>query len=192
MEKLYKFFAPTNLAYCITHEQNCVTAPCITLKRVDDVYGVQGCAQTIVRNLIVGVYSMSTAREPLQQDASNNAAALFVAKFGGECTLYAAMLYFGNYLTEYKSSYAPFDFNDILQQYSKKFVPWYRSRLSHAESTQPRKAIDGPRGKEALILYVRKEIAEGRDLRGGYLYSAGMITEEMIAEAEKEIKDGVF
>lgn len=193
VEKLYKFFAPVNFAYAITHEYECVTYPCITLKRVDMVYEVMGVAQTIIRNLIVGVYSMSTAREPMSQDAVNNAAGLFVAKFGGECTLYGAMLYFGNYLTEYKSSYAQFDVQDILQQYGKKFVPWWRARLSRAanEETQ-RKVISGPHGQEALKLYVRAEIEVGRDLKGGFLYQSGFITDAMIAEAEKDIKDGVF
>lgn len=189
---MYRFFAPVNLAYAIAHEQECVTEPCITLNRVDEAYNTQGCAQTIIRTLIVGVYSMSTAREPLQQDAANNAAALFVAKFGNECTLYGAMLYFGNYLTEYKASYAQFDVQDILQQFGKKFVSWWRSRLSRAANESTHKAISGPRGDEALRLYIRKELTEGRDFTGGYLYQSGIITDAMIQQEQKNIKDGVF
>ena len=193
VEKLYRFFAPANLPYAIAHEQDCVTSPCITLNRVDEAYQTQGCAQTIIRNLIVGVYSMSTAREPMQQDAANNAAGLFVAKFGNECTLYGAMLYFGNYLTEYKSTFAQFDVQDILQQYGKKFVPWWRSRLSRVANEEPRtKAINGPQGKEGLKMYIRTEINKGRDLKGGYLYQSGIITDAMIQQAETEIKNGVF
>ena len=192
VEKLYRFFAPVNLAYAIAHEQECVTEPCITLKRVDEAYDTQGCAQNIIRTLIVGVYSMSTAREPLQQDAANNAAALFVAKFGNECTLYGAMLYFGNYLTEYKSTFAQFDVQDILQQYGKKFVPWWRQRLSRVANESTQRAVRGPRGDEALKLYIRKELTDGRDLKGGYLYQSGIITDMMIQQEQDNIKNGVF
>ena len=103
------------------HATECATQPCITLAMVDALYDKEGTIQTlamvdalydkegtiqrIVRGMFTGMYSLTTSREPLNQQASDMAADLFIAKYGHECTLYAMMHYFGNYLTEYKASY---------------------------------------------------------------------------------------
>lgn len=127
-------------------------------------------------------------------EAANNAAALFVAKYGNQCTLYGVMLYFGNYSTEYKSSFAQFDVQDVLQQFSKKFLPWWQSRLGREQNSKATIKDDDtrPRGIEALKIYIKRTLSEGGDIRAGGLYRQGQITEALIAECEKEIREGVF
>lgn len=146
--------------------------------------------------MIVGIYSMSTAREAMNTQAANLAAELFIAKYGNQCTLYALMVYFANYLTEYKGSYAPFDVQDILMQFSKKFLPSWRQRLAGvSEPNDAEDADNEPKGIDALYLMLRNRIREGEteeQLKRGYLYNSGIITDTMIAKAKQDVEDGIF
>ncbi len=196
VEKLFKFFCPAKWGFCLAHTDDCTQQPCITLSQVDAAYSTPGTAKNIVSGMFIGLYSMTTAKEPYNQQAANLAAELFVAKYGNECTLYGLMLYFANYLTEYKSSFAQYDVQDILQQFPKKFVPWWRQRLSGG-SEQPQQSSDTgqPKGKEALPIMLRSRLCDGESvesIKRGFLYSSGMITDTMISEAEQAVKDGVF
>lgn len=123
------------------------------------------------------------------------AADLFIAKYGHECTLYAMMLYFGNYLTEYKASYAQYDVQDILQQFGKKFLPRWRQRLAENEQPQQVKEAAQPVGIDGLKVMIRNRLYNGEtveQLKDGYLYSAGIMTDAMIAEAVQAVKDGII
>lgn len=186
------YFSPVNVAKAVTNESECVSRPCITLREVDKVYK-DGTSQSIIRNLISGLYSMSLTKERMPYEAVNNAAALFVAKYGHQCTLYGVMLYFGNYSTEYKTSYAQFDVQDILQQFHKKFLPWWQSRISRARNSETTTDEDTrPRGQEALKIYIKEILSNGGDIRAGGLYKMGRITEALIAECQKEVLNDVF
>ena len=178
--------------YCLQHLDDCISQPCITLSQVDAVYHQFGTAQMIVKSQFVGIYSMSTAREELNQQASNLASDIFISKYGNDCTLYGLMLYFANYLTEYKSSYAQYDVQDILQQFSKKFLPWWRNKIGiyKTEDQEPQQET-GISIQQMLRIWVQ----EGRtddDFKNGGLYRIGQITDAMILKARKEVKDGVF
>ncbi len=193
LEKVYKYFCPANFAHAISHETECVTYPCITLSQVDKVYRTDGAARNIVRNMMVGIYSMSAAREQIQQEAVDSAAGIIVAKYGNACTLYGVMLYFANYLSDYKSTYLQFDVQDIIQQFNKKFIPWWHARLSRANNEHEEvKVIAGPVGMDGLKEFVRKELEQGHDLRSGYLYECGTITDDMIRDTEQQINSRVF
>ncbi len=142
---------------------------------------------------MVGIYSMSAAREQLQQEAVNNAAGIIVAKYGNACTLYGVMLYFANYLSDYKSTFLQFDVQDIIQQFNKKFIPWWHIRLSRANTEhEDVELITGAVGTEALKEYIRTEIEKGNDIRSGYLYECGSITDEMIREIKEQIDSSAF
>ena len=108
---------------------------------------------------------------------------MFVAKYGGYCTLYDTMLYFANYLLEFKQSFSAFDIQDILQQFSKKYLPWRRQRVRPEEDQQQQtKGI-------TLAEMVYKWVADGRtddDFREGGLYQSGIITDAMIQATRAE------
>lgn len=191
-EKLIRFFAPSMWGYCLQHIDDCVNQPCITLSQVDAVYNQFGVAQNIVKSQFVGIYSLSTAREELNQQAANLATDIFISKYGNECTLYGLMLYFSGYLTEYKASFSQYDVQDILQQFSKKFLPWWRNKVGIAktEDQEPVKER-GISIQQMLRIWVQ----EGRtdeDFRNGGLYRTGQITDAMIRKARKEVADGIF
>ena len=101
-QKLFNVFAPSNWGYMISHLDECLKSACVTLSQVDAVY-CDGVAKQIVRNQIAGVYSLCTARDQYNSSGIDMAADIFIAKYGHECTLYAMMVYFGNYMTEMES-----------------------------------------------------------------------------------------
>lgn len=159
--------------------------PCITLNQVDGLYDTLGAATNIVKGHIIGIFGLSTAREQINEQAANLAAEMFCAKYGGYCTLYDTMLYFANYLLEFKQSFSAFDIQDILQQFSKKYLPWKRARVQpEEEQTTREKGI-------TLEEMVYNWVAEGRtdeDFKQGGLYKIGQITDEMIKEARNKFQ----
>ena len=194
VETLLRFFSPARWGYCVMHATECATQPCITLAMVDALYDKEGTIQRIVRGMFTGIYSLTTSREPLNQQASDMAADLFIAKYGHECTLYAMMHYFGNYLTEYKASYAQYDVQDILRQFGK-FLPRWRQRLAENDQPQQVKEAAQPVGIEGLKVMIRNRLYNGEtleQLKGGYLYTAGIVTDEMLTEAVQAVKEGII
>lgn len=185
--KVYSYFCPARWEHALSHVDECLTHPCVTLAQVDELYHVMGAAKAIVKGQLTGIYSLSTAREQYNEQAADLATAMFIAKYGHVCSLYDMMLYFGNYLLEYKSSYAAFDVQDVLMQFSRKYLPWKRQRVRPDESQQQQtKGI-------TLAEMVYKWVADGRtdeDFREGGLYQGGIITDAMIAAARAEFAKG--
>lgn len=196
LDRVYEFFAPSMWAYALQHQSECMNYPCITLRMVDAVYGSDGAALAVVKNQFVGVYQLSTAKDQYNANSVSMAAGLFISKYGHECTLYAMMLYFGNYLTEYKSSFAQYDVQDVLQQFGKKFLPWWRSRRERDRGDAAgsvRQAPPGvPVGNEAKRIYLRRCVREGTDIRQGGLYRMGYVSDADIVVAEREVKEGII
>lgn len=183
IDKVYSFFCPGRWEYAIKHTNECLSYPCITLNQVDGLYNTLGAATNTVKGHIIGIFGLSTAREQINEQAANLAAEMFVAKYGGYCTLYDTMLYFANYLLEFKQSFSAFDIQDILQQFSRKYLPWKRSRVQPEEETANKeKGI-------TLEEMVFRWVAEGRtdeDFKSGGLYQMGQITDKMIKEARNK------
>ena len=177
-QKLFNVFAPSNWGYMISHLDECLKSACVTLSQVDAVY-CDGVAKQIVRNQIAGVYSLCTARDQYNSSGIDMAADIFIAKYGHECTLYAMMVYFGNYMTEYKQSYAQFDIQDILQQFGKKFLPWWRQRL---EPERPKTETTAKlTGMDALYRMLADRLLDGQtldDIRQCSLFRWGFVKEE--------------
>lgn len=187
-EKLTRVFAPAMWGAMIAKRESCITSPCITLSQIDEVYGTQGLAKQIVRNQFVGVYSMCTAKEPYNTNSLEIAADLFIAKYGKQCSLYAMMMYFGNYITEYKSSFAQFDMQDILQQFGKKFLPWWNNQLEDpSDFKEPRHEV-GITGKDALYQMLANRLQNGQtldDIRNSNLFKLGFCKEDDLAEIQR-------
>ena len=195
VDKVLRFFSPAKWGYCLTHATECANHPCIALSQVDAVYNSPGTAQDIVKGMFIGVYSMTNAREPLNEQSSQIAAELFLAMYGQQCSLYQMMLYFGGYIVEYKASYAQYDVQDILMQFGRKFLPRWRQSL--AENDQPLQVKEAaqPVGVEGLKVMLRNRLYNGEtveQLKEGYLYTAGIVTDEMLTEAIQAVKDGII
>lgn len=199
-EKLIRTFCPAYWSYYMERKMKCLTAPCITLKMVAEVYGNKELAATLVQNNMTGIYKVSTAKDEAGQKALEGirlGAQMFVSKHGATCSLYAMMIYFASYLADYKSNYASFDIQDIIRQYGQKFLPSWNGLVERALKEQEKERQERfrnlePVGNKALLLYVRDCLGSDYDIRKGYLYRKGVVTEEIIAEAERMKKEGIF
>lgn len=188
VEKLTRVFAPSMWGQMLARKEDCVKSPCITLALVDEVYQTKGLAKQIVRNQIAGIYSLCTARDQYNTNGVDMASNLFIAKYGKQCTLYAMMLYFGNYLTEYKSSYAQFDMQDILQQFGKKFLSWWNNQLEDPSAMKQIEHTDALKGRDALYRMLADRLLEGQtfdDIRQSNLFRLGFVKEEDLSHIQK-------
>lgn len=155
---------------------------------IDTVYHVDGLAKQIVRNQIAGIYSLCTARDQYNTQGVDMASDLFLAKYGKQCTLYAMMLYFGNYLVEYKSSYAQFDMQDILQQFGKKFLPWWNSQQKSPSEFIEQKQTESLVGTQAMHRMFADRLINGAtldDIRNSNLFKLGYCKEEDLAQIQR-------
>lgn len=184
VERVFSAYSPRNWPYVVSRAEEVFGRPDVTLKQLDMVYGA-GTAARLVANQITGIYSSTNTRDVLRQDALTQNSEMFVAKFGHECTLNGMMLYFANYPLEYKSSYNQFDMVDILQQFGKKFLPWWRQRLQ--PSTDEKKDSGRPVGTDGLLRYIADELLGGKTVdefkAESGLYAIGKITDADIARA---------
>ena len=190
VEKLYTNFAPSKCGHCLEHLDECQTYPCITLNMVDRLYNVNGVAQNIVKNHIVGIYKLGSGKEPY--DAADMAADRFIGNYGSQCSLYALMIYFGKYDAEFKSCYVSFSLSDILQQFGKKFLPWWRSRMAHVSKPEPERKSDIPEGIDGQRVSFRQRVRNGEDIRKYPIYQMGVWTDSDIERAERECAAGIF
>ena len=176
-------------SYFMQHQDQCFEAPEMMLGDIDEYYGT-GVALELIRNQMVGVYTISTAKTMYDSNAMNIAADLFISKYGKQCSMYALMLYFGNYLTEYKSSYGQFDMQDILQMFSKKFLPWWRNKVVPYEVPKDKEEKNDSEleGQEAKIWMIAQRIKNGQtveDVKRCNLYKYGMLTDGEIEQAKQ-------
>lgn len=192
ISNVYDYFAPQNWGKVQKRKDELAVARCVTLGQLDDVYGVEEAAKTVVFNNLVGVYSMGMNRELMNKQTADTAADLFVARYGGECTMFAMMIYFSGYLMDYKGTYANYDVQDILGQFSKKFLPWWRQKQGMSKKPAPEPVREGPKGAEGLKDYLMMKLARGEDLRSGGLWDHGFITEETVREIETYAASGAF
>lgn len=191
---VYDNFAPLKWGQAQRMKDDLAAKECITLGMLDTVYGVQGAAKMVVKVNLGGIYSLGMNREVMNQQTADMAADLFVARYGNECTMYAMMIYFSGYLMDYKGTYQNYDVQDILLQFSKKFLPWYRLKQGMKEPKQDVKVPEGPCGKDGLMVYLRMKFRRGENLREGGLWDNGFIDEEMVSRIEVEMSnpDAIF
>jgi len=189
---VYTAFCPKNWGKAQRSKNELAQRPCITLGQLDDLYGVKDAARIVVKENLGGIYSLGMNRETMNQETATTVADLFVARYGGECTMFALMVYFSGYTMDYKGTYANYDVQDILLQFSKKFLPWWRQKQGMAAEPKAVEVPTGPCGMEGLKVYLRDKAYRGEDLRSGGLYARGVVNEALIQEVEAEIAAGVF
>ena len=173
------YFAPAKWAAAAACPSKCNTFPTITLSMLNLMY-CNGIAQRIVENNMRGLFSMARPHEPIVDNSVAQAAALFVGKFGTELPVFAMLLYFAQYLTDYKGSYGQFDLVDVLRQCGNTFMPrWNKllERTHKAEETIERGCRET--GKAALYSYLRRNyVDKGIDLHESPFVSLASFTEQ--------------
>jgi hypothetical protein len=143
--------------------------------------------ETLALSLIVaqfkGIHALSGTREPFNENACRMIAELFLAKYGYQCTVFSLLAYFASYLSDYKVSYAIFDMQDIFAQFGRKFLPRWRDRIRPDEATSSEEVSNDFAGLP-LAWMLQGETAD--EIREGYLYKQGYLTEEMIMKAQAD------
>lgn len=134
---------------------------------------------------------MSMSREPFTEQNANIASDIFLSKFGNLCTPYMMSIYFGSYITDYKSQFSSsFDLQDILKQFRDKFLPWWNSFCAEQEVQQTKNESDNqPVGIEGLRVWIKQKMADGIDIRTTNLYNLGFIKDDLIEEVINEPKN---
>ena len=160
------YFAPAKWAAASANPSRCMMLPSVTLAMADRIY-VQKVSEDIVVNNIVGLFTVAKPREPLYKEAIELTARLFVGKFGTQLSMFGMLLFFADYLTEYKSSYGQFDLPDVLRSCGKAFLQKWRERLGRQEQRK-NNSNEGCEevGRAALYRYLRREyVNKGIDVR---------------------------
>lgn len=159
------FFAPVKWAAAVANAGKCMAYPHMTLQLLDLTY-TEGISAQLVENNIRGIFTLARPHEPINDAAVAHVAQLFVAKFGTELSVFAVLLYFAQYLTDYKSSYGQFDLVDVLRQCGKQFVPKWRARQGRLrEKGAGQKEGFCEVGIAALYTFLRREyVAKDIDL----------------------------
>ena len=183
LDKFYKAFGPDSWRYALEHVDKAVNTVVPSLNRLN-----------LIKHFLGYYLMVERSGKELGKDVCTNVAAIFLGRNGGECTPVKLLCYFANY-PDYKESFREFDPEDIIIQYNKKFKEWWGSQVAKYgyTSVKPQSDDKQPCGLDGLRLQVRKWIEQGEDPRQHTLYKFSHgVTDEMIAEAEKEIALGVF
>ena len=173
------YFAPAKWAAAVANAKKCTAYPYMTMQLLDLTYS-RGTAARLVENNIRGIFSLARPHEPINDSAVGHVAQLFVAKYGTELSVFSTLLYFAQYLTDYKNSYGQFDLLDVLRQCGKLFAPKWRTRLGRLREKE-NKLNEGccEVGIAALSSYLRREyVAKGIDIRTSPAVRLSALTEK--------------
>ena len=177
-DRVIAFFAPVKWAAASANPSKCLMLPTVTLDMVDRIYGKE-LSLSIVVNNIVGLYTVTKPREPHYKDSIELTANLFVGKFGSQLSIFGMLLFFADYLTEYKNSYGQFDLPDILRSCSKSFLPKWLERVGRTEKPCNKNEGCVETGKAALYRYLRREyVNKGIDVRTSPIVMHGNFSEK--------------
>lgn len=193
LESVCAFFVPTNWPTAIKYADLLITRPCIKLAEVDEVYNADGAALQIVQSQFVGLHKLSGSRNEYSPKSAEFAANMFLSKYGNVCTLFDTMIYFANYF-DYKTTFAQFDPQDIMQQFGNKYFVWKRNRKcqlqEEEEQPQEQEQQNEVVGQPALEQLIFERMAAGQtdeQLRQSALYEHGFFKEKMIKNARKKL-----
>ena len=169
------YFVPARWGDFLKIPKRCTEFPEVSLGMLDKIYR-DGLAVSIVKNNLVGLFSVTRPRDPLCVQAIELTAQLFVGKYGAELSVYGMLHFFATYLTDYKGSYGQFDLTDVLRQCGKAYLPRWRTKIARAEREKAEPAqTSGKRltGLPALVAYLQCEyVDKGIDIRTSPLFNA--------------------
>lgn len=178
------YFAPAKWAAALANVDKTTAFPEMTLKMLDESY-TEGLAARVVDNNIRGLYTLGRPHEPIVDDAVAQTAEIFVSKYGTDLSIFGMLLYFAQYLTDYKSTYGQFDLIDVLRQCGKSFLPEWHKRLAKNERKEHKIELCRETGRDALYSYLRRMyVAKGIDLRTSPIVELGSFTDEELSFIE--------
>ena len=176
-------FSPDNWGTFLKEQERCITAPKVSLVDVAEHYGEE-TAKELIKQQFFGLLRLCSAKEWTTRGAEA-ATGLFLSLYGPRITPYALVLYFALYPAKFKDTFREYDTQDILKQCGK-FLEWWATQQPHAEEEQQQARGDAITINELVFVW----LSEGRtieQIKQGGLYRFGMITDAMIAEAQKQL-----
>lgn len=187
-DKVISQFSPQKWSSILYNISICANVPHVTLKQLNTMYINSNLSEQIVKNNIIGIYSFSGGREPLDDNATWMAANMFVAKYGHSCTPHDMLVYFANYNLEFKEGYKDFDKVDILRQYGRKFQSWWMRKLENIQDTKEDKAkpVQATSGYDNKLIYLASLIRDAdideytKIIKETNLYKMGFVKDEEI------------
>ncbi len=178
------FFSPAKWEDALKNKDACLDFGMVTLKMIQLYYG-ESIARQIVRNNLVGLYTVVKPQEFVNEKALNLATGLFLGKFAPELSVFGALYYFASYLINYRNSYSAFDLQDVLRQCDVKFMPQWRECIHRKNNVSKVECNAVETGRAALFTYLRREyVAKGRDVRESAIYTHGGLAEKDVALVE--------
>ena len=178
------FFSPAKWEDALTNKDACLEYSMVTLQIIRLYYG-EGIAKQIVKNNLIGLYTVAKPYEFVNEKALNLAAGLFLGKFATELSVFGTLYYFASYLTNYRNSYSAFDLQDVLRQCDMKFMPHWRECIHRKNDASKVEFKAVETGRAALFTYLRREyVAKGRDVRESALYEYGALAKEDVPLVE--------
>ena len=191
------YFVPGRWDDFLDNPKRSMEFPSVTLRTLDMLYR-DGLAVSLVKNNLVGIFTVTRPRDPLCVQTIELTAKMFVAKYRAELSVYGMQHFFATYLTDIKSSFSQFDLTDVLRQCGKAYMPKWRERVARVGRTQEaeghQKQEKNLTGMPALVAYFKREyVDKGIDIRTSPLFNAekfiGTELEHIINEAGKTFKN---
>ena len=183
-KSIIEYFAPGKWSAALANKSKCLLYSRVTLNVICNYYG-ESVALQVVKNNLVGLFTVAKPHEFVNEKSIDLAANIFLGSYGNELPIFGALYYFAAYLTRYRNSYSAFDLQDVLRQCDQKFLPQWLSAISRVEKTNDTEVGTKEVGRAALITYLRNEyVAKGIDIRTSALYEKGFITEADIPFVE--------
>lgn len=197
-EALKKAFSPAHCKYFMSEYQqtNYLRKPCPRLGELGKIYASGELTESLVKEHIRSVYDLSGARYQPDDRLVSITAGRFIGKYGMRCTLYDMMIFFGNFGTDFRTSWTAFDFNDIIKGYKEKYLPWANVKREPPQQRQLERSGSGLTGIDALRQYIYLKVQR---LGGGEkgidafcvqsgMYQGGMLTRDEIRQRIAEYK----
>lgn len=129
------YFVPGRWDDFLDNPKRSTEFPSVTLRMLDVLYR-DGLAVSLVKNNLVGIFTVTRPRDPLCVQAIELTAKMFVGKYRAELSVYGMQHFFATYLTDIKSSFSQFDLTDVLRQCGKVYMPKWRERVARVGRIQ--------------------------------------------------------
>lgn len=200
VQQLLKAFAPQSCKYVIEHEDCIPGWPQVLLSQVDEAYHAEGLAEYFAKLLFTTIYAQGNTGMTCKEEFVKMNAGLFLAQYGGRCTMFDYLLYMGTYRTKYKPDYVSNnDTSDIIKRF-----PEYLKHKGELFATSPygkklRQAVDAQAqtdgsnlvGYEALEFDMKRRARAGEDIRKSNLVPL-YISRERVQEIMDEYSPKPF
>ncbi|MBO4850138.1 MAG: hypothetical protein J5529_04445 [Prevotella sp.] len=182
--ELLAFFAPGKWEKALSNKRKCLCFGTVTLNVVKDYYG-GNIARQMVKNNLVGLYTLARPNESINLHALDLTAGMFLGKFGNYLPVFGMLYYFASYLISFRSTYSSFDLQDVLRQCEQKFLPRWCEALGRLNETKDPDRGTKVTGRAAAIQYLRREyVNKGLDVRESALVRYGAVSMEDVAFIE--------